>query len=467
MFKWVKNIAAKLKISEVMSLFIILFLIIGAVFFFSIRYLGEALDMANTENLPAMAAVQTFEADNDRINLLINYAVSEMANRQEVTSLLVEINNNKADFQQQFKVLEAIGFGRRKAVIDKMAPAVKEFVSEVEVVNDFLAQGQKDEAEASVDYLNDTTFNLKESIAEYKDLVTQHIKQDERNSIKLHHWSRNAARAVILIMAIGLGLGLLGFGTLIHQRDLEIKEQREELLHVTRVGKLSEFVSSLAHEISQPLSAILSYAQGAKRMLTHPANSGAGREPQMQEILGHIINDGQRAGEVIRRLRTLVKKSVPEMRPFDMNALINETVTLIEDDFNVKNTVLKRDLDTALPFVYGDRIQLQQVLLNLISNGFDAMEGSSGPREMVVRTSCKNPGTILVEVNDSGCGISAQNRPKLFTHFFTSKLNGLGMGLSISRSIVEAHGGRLDAKNNPDRGANFYFTIPVAPKEPL
>lgn len=449
-----------MKMNEVMSLFIILFLIIGAVFFFSIHYLGEALDMANTKNLPAMVAVQTLEEDNDRMNLLINYAVSEIADPQKVKSLLVEINKNKEDFQQQFKMLKGIGFKESKAVIDKMDPAVKEFVSEVEVVNDFLVQGQKNESEAAVDYLNDTTSHLKKSIEEYKDLVTQHVKQDQRDSVKFRHWSRGAARAVIFIMAIGLGLGLLGFRTLIRQRDLEIKEQREELLHLTRVGKLSEFVSSLAHEISQPLAAILSYAQGAKHML-------ADREPKFQEVLGHIINDGQRAGEVIRRLRTLVKKTASEMKPFDMNAIINETVVLITTDLNVKNIVLKTELDSTLPLVFGDRIQLQQVLLNLISNGFDAMDGCPDPREMAVRTSFKNPDTILVEVKDSGSGISAENRAKLFTHFFTSKLNGLGMGLSISRSIVEAHGGRLDVRNNPDRGATFYFTLPVGAKGPV
>ena len=111
------------------------------------------------------------------------------------------------------------------------------------------------------------------------------------------------------------------------------------------------------------------------------------------------------------------------------------------------------------------RVQLQQVLLNLISNSFDALDGSHEKREILIRTSLKDAGTIMVEVKDSGCGIPAQNIPKLFTHFFTSKSDGLGMGLSISRSIIESHGGRLDVKNNPERGATFYFTIPVDIKD--
>ncbi|MDP8266421.1 MAG: ATP-binding protein [Candidatus Aceula meridiana] len=242
--------------------------------------------------------------------------------------------------------------------------------------------------------------------------------------------------------------------TSMRQKDLEIKEQREDLLHVTRVGKLAEFVSSLAHEISQPLTAILSYTQAAQRMF-------AGREPQLQEILQYIVNDDQRASEVIRRLRSLLKKSDPEFKPLDMNAIVNETVVLITTDVTVRNKVVKVELAKKLPLIRGDRIQLQQVLLNLISNSLDAMESRDESRQLMIRTSRKNSNTIMVELEDSGCGIPVENMKKLFKHFFTSKLDGLGMGLSISRSIVEAHGGRLEAKNNPDRGATFYFTIPV------
>ena len=229
-------------------------------------------------------------------------------------------------------------------------------------------------------------------------------------------------------------------------------------MHVTRVGKLAEFVSSLAHEISQPLTAILSYAQAAQRMF-------AGREPELQKILSYIINDDHRATEVIQRMRSLLKKGKPETKPLDINAIINETVMLIATDAAVRNAVLKIELESNLPLVRGDRIQLQQVLLNLISNSFDALESSRGERDILIRTSRKGTYAIMVAVKDSGCGIPARNIPKLFTHFFTSKPDGLGMGLSISRSIVEAHGGRFNAKNNPDRGATFYFTIPIGTKD--
>ena len=280
------------------------------------------------------------------------------------------------------------------------------------------------------------------------------VVRQQADELKIKDWQlRNGAKKQIKSEnQIRIG------ATLIHEKDLEIIKQREELLHVTRVGKLAEFVSSLAHEISQPLTAILSYAQAAQRML---ANS----KPELRKILSYIINDDQRATEVIQRLRSLLKKGVPEIKPLNINVLINETVVLIATDATVRNSVIKTKLDESLPIVHGDRIQLQQVLLNLISNSFDALENSIYPREILIRTSRKDVNTVIVTVKDSGCGIPANNMPKLFTHFFTSKPDGLGMGLSISRSIVESHGGRLDVKNNIKRGATFYFTIPVDKKD--
>ena len=126
---------------------------------------------------------------------------------------------------------------------------------------------------------------------------------------------------------------------------------------------------------------------------------------------------------------------------------------------------MKTELDSNIPIIRGDRIQLQQVLLNLISNSFDAMGEGSDHGEILIRTSRKDTHTIMVEIKDSGCGIPKHNMPKIFTHFFTSKPDGLGMGLSISRSIIESHGGRLNVKNNPNRGAAFYFTIPIGTKD--
>jgi two-component system sensor kinase FixL len=189
----------------------------------------------------------------------------------------------------------------------------------------------------------------------------------------------------------------------------------------------------------------------------------ASADPKLHEILQYIINDNERAIAVIQRLRALLKKSVPEMKPVDINVLVNETIKVIATDAAVKKTEIKLELESGLPIIRGDRIQLQQVLLNLISNSLDEMESNRGSRKIVIRTTHNDAGMVLVEVKDSGRGIPASNMPKLFTHFFTSKPDGLGMGLSISRSIIEAHGGKLDVKNNSGRGANFYFTVPILP----
>ncbi len=297
--------------------------------------------------------------------------------------------------------------------------------------------------------------------------IKQKIKQDKSYHGEMPNYKKNGQKHWNLLRIapvcdnsgnITHYVGIQTDVSLMREKQKEIDEQREELLHVTRVGKLAEFVSSLAHEISQPLTAILSYAQAGQRLL-------ADREPKLREILSYIIDDDQRAAEVIHRLRSLLKKGEPEMKPLDINTVINDTVELVTTDATVRNVVLKRDFARDLPLIQGDRIQLQQVLLNLISNSFEALDSSCDVREILIRTARQDNGTIIVEVKDSGGGLPAENIPKLFTRFFTSKPDGLGMGLSISRSIVESHGGRLDVKNNADRGATSYFTIPISAKD--
>lgn len=246
--------------------------------------------------------------------------------------------------------------------------------------------------------------------------------------------------------------------TLMRQKEIELEAQRDELLHISRVGKLAELISSLAHEINQPLAAILSYTQAAQRMLSD-------REPKLQEILSYIVKDDRRAADVIQRLRVMLKKQKPKLESFDINALIHETVSLVNTDAMIRSKVIKIDLAENLPPIHGDRIQLQQVLLNLISNGLEAMEHDKTSSEILISAQLKDSEAVIVKVKDSGKGISAQNMHKLFVHFFTTKAEGLGMGLAISRSIVEAHGGSLIAENNPDRGATFSFTVPLGKKD--
>jgi len=248
------------------------------------------------------------------------------------------------------------------------------------------------------------------------------------------------------------------------QAEEEARRHREELSHVSRVAMLGELTASLAHEVNQPLAAILSNAQAAQRFLTRDT-------PELDEVrnaLADIVRDDQRAGGVIRRLHTLLRRGDIEQTPLDINEIIQEIVSLLHSEAVVKGISMKLHLAPDLPPAFGDRIQLQQVMLNLLLNGMEAMRDvEAGSRELLVRTSRGEPGTIDVAVQDSGNGLDEENMDHIFTPFFTTKTGGLGMGLSISRSIIQAHGGRLGARNNPDRGATFHFTLPASKGDSL
>lgn len=242
----------------------------------------------------------------------------------------------------------------------------------------------------------------------------------------------------------------------------EVSSQlRQELSRVMRIATLGELAASIAHELNQPLAAILSNAQAAQRFL-------ASEIPDLDDVrdaLGGIVEDDRRASEVIRRLRLLLKRGDLERTPVDINEVIREVVALMHRESVIRKISTKLDLAVHLPCVLGDRIQLQQVILNLITNGHEAMKDvEAGSGELVLQTSQDDPDTIIVAIRDSGIGIEPENLQRIFDGFFTTKPEGMGMGLSINRSIVEAHGGRIWATQNPDRGATFYFTLPIYEK---
>jgi PAS domain S-box-containing protein len=241
--------------------------------------------------------------------------------------------------------------------------------------------------------------------------------------------------------------------------DLEIQRQREQLAHVSRVATLGELTASLAHEIHQPLAAIMSNAQAALRFLDQ-------EDPDLNEvrdILADIVQDDRRADEVIRRLRRFLRRDKPELTPLDVNEIIQEVMTLLKREALLRGVAIDMELGAQLPPVVGDRIQLQQVVLNLVLNAVDAMARiEPQSRVVVVQTERENEGEARVAVRDFGTGLDEQNLHRIFEPFYTTKSEGLGMGLAICRSIVEAHGGRLRAANNHDRGATFTFTIPVS-----
>jgi C4-dicarboxylate-specific signal transduction histidine kinase len=246
--------------------------------------------------------------------------------------------------------------------------------------------------------------------------------------------------------------------TQMRESERRYRELQMELAHANRVATMGQLSASIAHEINQPIAAIIANANAGLRWL------GA-RRPDLDEVqqaLSRIVRDGTRAGEVIGRVRTLVKKVPPRQDRLDVNEAIREVIPLIQAELQRNRVGLETGLANDLPFVPGDRVQLQQVIVNLIVNALDAMAGvSDGVRELTIASGAAAPNDVFVEVQDTGPGLDPANLDRLFQSFYTTKPDGMGMGLPISRSIVEAHGGRLSAAPNEPRGAVFRMTLPV------
>lgn len=235
-----------------------------------------------------------------------------------------------------------------------------------------------------------------------------------------------------------------------------LRKTRAELAHVARVTTMGELVTSIAHEVKQPLAAILTNAQVCLRWLTRDVPN----LEEVREAAELIARDGKRASDVISRIRALVRKTGSEKAQLNINQAIEEMVHLTEDEALRKGVVLRTELARDLPFVLGDRVQVQQVLLNLILNALEAMSAvADGRRELLVYSRLHESNQVLVGVQDSGAGIEPENLKKIFDPFYTTKSQGMGMGLAISRSIVENHGGKLWASRNDGPGATFQFTV--------
>ncbi len=241
--------------------------------------------------------------------------------------------------------------------------------------------------------------------------------------------------------------------------DMEAQRLRQDLAHVGRVSTMGQLTASLAHELNQPLTAILSNAQAAQRMLeSDPADL-----VEVGEILRDIVADDKRAGDVIQRLRGFLRNGDLQFAALDVGDLVSQVARLVSSDAIIRNVAMQLDLSADLPPVAGDRVQLQQVVLNLLVNGLDAMaEPSAGGRTIVLRTFRGGAATVVVSVEDSGVGIDQADLERVFEAFYTTKPEGLGMGLAIARSIVHAHGGEMEARNNARGGATFSFTLRTA-----
>jgi PAS domain S-box-containing protein len=239
-------------------------------------------------------------------------------------------------------------------------------------------------------------------------------------------------------------------------------EAQAELAHVTRMTTLGELTASIAHEVNQPLAGVATNAEACLLWL----DRGTTNLDEARRSVEWIIKDCNRAGEVIRHVRALSKKAGTEKVPLDINNVITEVITLVQRELNSHRVSLQMELASALPLILADRVQLQQVIINLVINGIEAMQGNTvRPRELAIRTQHNEAHQVLVTVTDCGIGITAEDGDWLFRAFFTTKSSGMGMGLSICRSIIEAHGGRVWAEPNLPRGAKFHFALPLQQKD--
>jgi PAS domain S-box-containing protein len=247
------------------------------------------------------------------------------------------------------------------------------------------------------------------------------------------------------------------------QAEEEVRRQREELAHVLRVTTLGELAASLAHEINQPLSAILSNAQAGRRVL----EAGSPGSPEVREALADIADDARRAAEVIGRLRALARKEVTERRPVDIDALIADVLRLLRADLQRRHIAVHVSRGEGVPAVLGDRVQLQQVVLNALVNACDAIDAASNDRRRItIETRESEPGWLEIAVSDTGIGLAAGDLEAIFEPFASSKPHGLGMGLAIGRSIVAAHGGRIWATGNAEGGLTLRVALPCGGDTP-
>jgi PAS domain S-box-containing protein len=237
-----------------------------------------------------------------------------------------------------------------------------------------------------------------------------------------------------------------------------LRDAQANLAHVMRITTLGELTASIAHEVNQPLAGVVANAEACLRWLDRET-------PDLEEArqsVRWIMDDGNRASEVIRRVRALARKTSIERVALDLNEVIREVTTLVQGELINHAVSLRMELAPTPSTILGDRVQLQQVIINLVMNGIEAMQSvTERPRELTIQSRQDETGQVLVSVTDCGVGISAENANRLFNAFFTTKSTGMGMGLSICRSIVEAHGGRLSASGNDGPGARFQFALPV------
>ncbi len=248
----------------------------------------------------------------------------------------------------------------------------------------------------------------------------------------------------------------------VSERTAALMRTQTELARLSRVLSMGELTASIAHQISQPLTAVVTHGQACLEWLS-------GSPPNLEKArlsTESIVRDGTRAGAVIARVRALFRKEAPVKDWTDMNEVIHELTVFLRNEANARQTSVRTELSPALPKVKADRVQLQQVVMNLILNGMDAMSGPDArAKELVIRSRREKEDQVLIAVEDSGAGLDPETAEKIFDPFFTTKPHGIGVGLSISRSIIESHRGRLWAMPRPSGGTVFQFTLPISAED--
>jgi signal transduction histidine kinase len=281
-----------------------------------------------------------------------------------------------------------------------------------------------------------------------------------------HRFTRGTDQAIYIgafnsfvsVLAIGMSTYLILRG---RAAEAALRRAQADLAHVSRVTTMGELTASIAHEVNQPIAAVVTNAGACLRWL-------AGDMPDLDKARAaatRIVRDGTRAADIIGRIRQIFTKGSPERHPVDINRLARETIDLLRSEAARYAISIRTDLASDLPEVAADPVQLQQVVVNLIVNGIDAMKSVTGVRELAVMSRRAENEQVTVSVSDTGIGLPAEQPDDIFNAFVTTKPHGTGMGLSISRSIIEAHQGRLRAMPNPPGGAIFQFTLPVQADE--
>jgi C4-dicarboxylate-specific signal transduction histidine kinase len=270
------------------------------------------------------------------------------------------------------------------------------------------------------------------------------------------------ANLVISIAAIGvssfLALQNEAAHTAVRETEDKLRQAQVELAHINRNSTLGELAASISHEVNQPLAAIMTNSEVCLRLL---GQDSADRD-ELRALMADVISSSRRAGEIIQRVRALTKKADLKREPVDVNELLRDSIALIQRESDRRGISLHRDLAETLPPVLGDRIHLQQVIVNLMVNGMEAIESANASlRRLSVRSSQSSAGEIVLTVEDSGIGIPSNDAARVFDAFFTTKPNGMGMGLAICKTIVEAHGGRISAGPGAASGATLQVVLPV------